>query len=44
MNEIMVRTQKANLMMQYENENMSEEERDAVRAEYIRAKLAKVEL
>ncbi|MBQ1334654.1 MAG: protein arginine kinase [Clostridia bacterium] len=44
LNEIMVRTQKANLMMQYENENMSEEERDAVRAEYIRAKLAKVEL
>ena len=44
LNELMVTTQKANLMQLYENEYMSEEERDACRAEYIRGKLKDVKI
>jgi len=44
LNELMVKTQKANLMMLYENEHMSDEERDLLRAEYIRMKLEDVSL
>ncbi len=44
LNDIMVTSQKGNLMLRYENEELSEEERDVLRAEYVRGKLRHVDL